>query len=86
MGELTNDPWWAGGPADLSALLFLRDNGPHTMGAINDEGAVAAALVFIGLEHKGLVSRSDFGGGHVQYAITPAGRAALEAEKTGGEL
>jgi hypothetical protein len=56
-------------------LEFLRDNGPHTMGSIDDEGALAAALVFMGLEKQGFVSRANFGGGRVQYAITPAGRA-----------
>lgn len=64
--------------ADRMALEFLRDQGPHTMGRIDDEGALAAMMVFLGLEKLGHVRRTDFGGGHLQFAITPAGRAILE--------
>lgn len=64
--------------ADRLALAFLDLNGPHTMGRIDDEGAFAAALVFLDLERAGLVSRTNFGNGHLQFAITDAGRKALE--------
>jgi len=64
--------------ADAMALRFLRDNGPHTIGRIEDDGALAAFMCFLDLEKRGRVSRTDFGNGQVQFAITDAGRAALE--------
>ncbi len=60
------------------ALTFLRDYGPHTMGPIEDEGAFAAAYVFMEFEKLNLVSRTDFGGGHVQFALTDAGLRETE--------
>jgi hypothetical protein len=66
--------------ADRMALQFLADNGPHTMGQINDDGAFAAAMIFFGLEKSGLVTRTNFGNGHLQFSITEAGRAALTKE------
>jgi hypothetical protein len=74
-----SDVWWSGGPADRPALEFLRDYGPHTMGTLEDEEAFAAALVFMGLERRGYVTRTDFGEGRLQYAITPAGRSLLSS-------
>lgn len=60
--------------ADLMALRFLRDNGPHTLpNPLETENEICAALVFFGLEKQGLVSRADFGNGFVQVAITPSG-------------
>lgn len=59
------------------ALAFLRNNGPHTMGPLEDEGAVAAALIFFDLEKAGLVHRANFGNGNLQFSITEAGRQAL---------
>jgi len=59
--------------ADLMALEFLRDSGPHTMGPIEDEGAIGAMLIFLDLTKRGLVSKTDFGGGNLQFTITPAG-------------
>lgn len=65
--------------ADAMALRFLRDNGPHTIGRIEDDGALAAFMCFLGLEKLGHVSRTDFGNGQVQFAITDAGRLYLKA-------
>lgn len=60
--------------ADLMALRFLRDEGPHTLpNPIETEEAVCAAMIFLDLEKKGLVSRANFGNGFVQFAITPVG-------------
>jgi hypothetical protein len=61
-------------------LEYLRDCGPHTMGTIEDEGAFAAALVFMGLARRGYVTKTDFGEGRLQYAITPSGRSLLSTE------
>lgn len=63
--------------ADLMALAFLRDHGPHTMEPIEDESGLGAALIFLELERKNLVTRTDYGGGRLQFAITDVGRAAL---------
>lgn len=63
--------------ADRMALEFLRD-GPHTMpNPLETEEAICACLIFMDLEKKGLVSRIDFGGGTVQFAIKPAGLAVI---------
>lgn len=64
--------------ADRMALQFLEDNGPHTLpNPLDTEEAMCAALVFLGLETRKLVSRTDFGGGNVQIAITDKGRLQL---------
>ena len=61
--------------ADLLALRFLRDHGPHTLpNPCDTEEAICAALVFLDLERRQLVSRNDFGGGFVQFALTKAGQ------------
>lgn len=65
--------------ADLMALRFLRDNGPHTLGPLEDEGAVAAAIVFLDLTKRGLVSKRDFGKGYLQFSLTPNGAEHAEA-------
>jgi hypothetical protein len=64
--------------ADTLALEFLRDEGPHTMPSpLETVEAIAAAIVFLDLMKEGLVSKIDFGGGRVQFAITEAGRRRL---------
>lgn len=64
--------------AEQMALVFLRDGGPHTLpNPLDTEEAFCAALMFIDLERRGLASRTDFGGGNVQFAITDAGRRAI---------
>jgi len=64
--------------AELMALRFLRDGGPHTLpNPLDTEEAFCAALIFIDLEKRKLASRTNFGGGNVQFAITDAGRRAL---------
>lgn len=68
--------------ADQMALRFLDQEGPHTMpNPLDTEEAICACLIFLDLEKKGLVSRTDFGGGNVQYAITTNGRLALHDPK-----
>lgn len=64
--------------ADQMALAFLRDHGSHTMGRIDDEGALSAALTFLDLEKRGLVRRVNFGGGLLQFSLTAAGEAQLQ--------
>lgn len=68
--------------ADLVALGFLQKYGPHTMGVIDTAEAAAAAWVFRRLRRAGLVSKIDYGNGHVQFAITPAGLQTLSAQGT----
>lgn len=64
--------------ADQLALVFLRDGGPHTLpNPLDTEEAFFAALHLCDLERRGLASRTNFGGGHVQFAITEAGRRAI---------
>lgn len=64
--------------ADVQALVFLRDHGPHTLPSpIETEEALCAALIFLDLERRGLASRIDFGNGHIQFSLTAAGRAVL---------
>lgn len=64
--------------ADRMALEFLRDHGPHTMpNPLDTEEAMCPCLLFLDLEKRGLVSRTDFGGGHVQFALKPAGMAVI---------
>ena len=65
---------------DLIALRFLQKYGPHTMGAIDGSEAFAAAWVFRTLRRAGLVSKTDFGNGRVQFALTPAGLQTLSAQ------
>lgn len=67
--------------SELTALAFLRDHGPHTMGPIGDDGAFAAAIVFSDLAQSGHVDRTSFGNGHVQYSITAAGLQRLADAK-----
>lgn len=63
--------------ADLMALRFLRDGGPHTLpNPLDTEEAICAALIFRDLEKRGLARRTNFGHGNVQFAITDAGREA----------
>ena len=62
--------------ADIMALRYLRDNGPHTMGPIDDESAFAAALVFLDLKKAGLATSACMTPGYVQWSITDAGRKA----------
>lgn len=73
-GPITRDA------ANLMALRFLRDNGPHTLGPIEDEGALAAAFVFLDLTKAGLVTKHDFGRGYLQFSLTPDGVALADAE------
>lgn len=64
--------------AEQMGLRFLDQNGPHTMpNPLDSEEAICACLIFLDLEKKGLVTRTDFGGGNVQYAITDHGRLAI---------
>lgn len=64
--------------ADQMALAFLSAAGPHTLpNPLETEEDVCAALIFLDLEKQGLVTRTDFGNGHVQIAINDAGRRAL---------
>jgi hypothetical protein len=63
--------------AERMALEFLRE-GPHTMpNPLETEAAICACLMFMDLEKRGLVSRTDFGGGNVQFALKPAGLAVI---------
>lgn len=66
--------------ADLMALRFLRDNGPHTLGPIEDEGGFAAAMILLDLAKSGLVAKRDFGRGYLQFSLTPAGLSASDTE------
>jgi len=63
---------------DMMALCFLRDNGPDTIGILDTDEKFAAALVYLDLVKRGLVSSTNFGGGNVQHAITGAGLRELE--------
>lgn len=66
--------------AEVMALRFLKDQGPHTLpNPIDTEEAMGACLVFLGLEKKGLVQRTNFGGGFVQFALNDAGEKAIPA-------
>lgn len=58
---------------DLMALEYLRDGGPHTIGVIDTEEKMGAALVFADLRNRGLVATANFGSGMVQHTITKAG-------------
>lgn len=64
--------------ADIMALTFLRDVGPDTIGVIDSEEKIAAALIYAGLVQRGLASSTNFGGGNLQTAITAAGVRELE--------
>jgi hypothetical protein len=65
--------------ANLMALRFLRDNGPHTLGPIEDEGSLAAAMILLDLTKAGLTAKQDFGKGYLQFSLTSAGRRLAEA-------
>jgi len=61
--------------ADLMAVRFLRDEGPHTLpNPLETEEAICAALIFVDLVKRGLASKINFGGGFVQFSLTEAGR------------
>lgn len=62
---------------DELALRTLRDNGPDTPGVIDSDEKLAAWMVYVDLQKRGLVSSTNFGGGQVQFAITDAGLKAL---------
>ena len=71
-------------PHEIMALGYLRHNGPHTIGVIDSEYKMAAAMVFIDLKSKGLVL-SGLGENGPTYHLTDAGRAALRDAEEGGE-
>jgi len=62
------------------ALSFLRDNGPHTMGPIETNEELAAAIVFVDLLGAGYVSKANFGDGFLQFAITDQGLRRLGSD------
>jgi hypothetical protein len=74
---MTDEPQITRPEADAMALRFLRDNGPHTMGPIESEEAMAAALIFIDLKREGLATSAKMAHGYVQWSITDAGRRAV---------
>lgn len=66
-------------PHELQALTFLGVFGPHTIGIIDSEEKLCAAMTFVHLRDAGFVSMTDFGDGMVQAAITIKGRAILDS-------
>lgn len=73
---MTDEPTITRREADLMALRFLRDNGPHTIGPIEDEGAMCAVLVFADLKKLGYTASTKLAHGYVQWRITEAGLEA----------
>ena len=69
--------------ADQIGLRFLRDGGPHTLGPIESEEALAAGLLLIGLVKAGYATSTKLTPGYVQFAITDAGLAHIQ-EGVGG--
>jgi hypothetical protein len=69
-------------PHEIMALEFLS-RGPDCVGIIDSEEKMAAALIFIDLEKRGLVS-NDRIDGERWTSITPTGRAALKRSEEHG--
>jgi hypothetical protein len=80
---MTRHDWFPADEAlrdhELQALRFLAANGPHQVGVIDDEGKFAAALVFVGLTHKGCVVGDVEPGVGPTYHLTAKGHAAIAA-------
>lgn len=65
---------------DRMALEFLQRVGSDTIGVIDNEEKMAAALIFVDLRKRGLVVAS-IGENGPTYRLSNAGRAALREEK-----
>lgn len=68
---------------DMMALRFLERGGPHCVGILDDENKMAAALLFIGLQQRGLAI-AEIGENGPIYRITPAGRSTLLSSQEEG--
>lgn len=66
-------------PHEIMALEFMVKHGPDCIGIIDADEKMAAAIVFDQMRRDGLLI-AEIGPLGPIYRITPAGRAALEAD------
>lgn len=55
--------------AHQAALEFIRLCGPHTMGPIQSDEEMCAAMTFIQLREMGLTKSTNLGSGYVQWSL-----------------
>lgn len=63
---------------DLMAINFVAANGQDRVGMIDSEEKFAAAMVYISLEQRGLLSAERTDNGPI-YRVTDAGRQCVSA-------
>lgn len=77
LNEPANEPTYSRAEVDLMALRFLAATGGDTMGVIESEEELAAALLYVDLKKRGLASSVSPERGTVVWTITEQGRAEL---------